>query len=171
MKRQTLSRMILGMLLFGCSGMLLASEADKLQEQLKVMRNKAAAIAENAKKEAELGNKEQAERLKKESLKLQEAAEQMALKARERGEASGRQAIDKKTRHLKELSPQPRKLKEAKAHDKERAEVREQKAKGSRELQLQHAKHKGLPLSYVPVLKSLKPPFAEFIILRLPPRT
>jgi hypothetical protein len=145
MKNLSLSRMILSMLLLGSTGFLVASEADKLPEQLRAMRNKAAAIAENAKKEAELGNKEQAERLKKESIKMQEAAEQMALKARERGEVGERPIIDKEKRQPKELLPPVPKLKEAKAPERERVEVREKISGVSRELQSQPARHEGLP--------------------------
>ncbi len=61
------------------SGVLSASEADELREKAKAPRKVASTLAEK-------GNKEAAERLEKESLKLLEDAERMELKGKERGE-------------------------------------------------------------------------------------
>ena len=79
MQRITLSGMILGLLLSCSSGVVRASQVDELREKAKAMRKEASALAEK-------GNKEQAERLEKESMKLLEAAERMERKDKERGE-------------------------------------------------------------------------------------
>jgi len=135
MQRTALSGMILGLLLL-CGGVLFASEADELRERAKAMRKEASVLAEQ-------GNKEQAERLEKESLKLLEAAERMELKAKGNGEPG----IDKEARHLKErlqdLLAKEKKLREANASEKELAAVREQIAATERELHTIHAHHAG----------------------------
>ncbi len=121
MQNTNLFRMIFGILLFGSSGFLLASEADKIQEQAKAMRQKASAIAQHGKQEAELGNKEQAERLKKESIKMLEAAEKMALKSRHtelplelHAHAENLEAASRRIHHLKVAAEN---LKMAEVHD------------------------------------------------------
>lgn len=135
MQRTTLSGMIVGLLLL-CGGVLFASEADELRERAKAMRKEASVMAER-------GNKEQAERLEKESVKLLEAAERMELKAK----GSGEPGIDKEVRHLKDrlqdLLAQEKKMREAKAPEKELAAVREQIAGTERELHTIHAHHAG----------------------------
>ncbi len=135
MQRTTLSGMIVGLLLL-CGGVLFASEADELRERAKAMRKEASVMAER-------GNKEQAERLEKESVKLLEAAERMELKAK----GSGEPGIDKEVRHLKErlqdLLAKEKKLREANAPEKELTAVREQIAGTERELHTIHAHHAG----------------------------
>jgi len=59
MPRTTLSGMILGLLVFCCGGVLLASEADELRERAKALRKKASISAEQ-------GKPDQAERLERE---------------------------------------------------------------------------------------------------------
>jgi DNA repair exonuclease SbcCD ATPase subunit len=139
MQRTTLSGMIFGLLLL-CGGVLFASEADELRERAKAMRKEASVIAER-------GNKEQAEQLEKESVKLLEAAERMELKAKGQEEKGDRPGIDKEIRHLKErlqdLLANEKKMREAKAPEKELAEVREQIAVTERELHSIHAHHAG----------------------------
>jgi hypothetical protein len=127
--------MILGLLLL-CGGVVLASEADELRERAKAMRKEASVLAER-------GNKEQAERLEKESVKLLEAAERMELK----NKGSGEPGIDKEVRHLKDrlqdLLAKEKKMREANAPEKELAAVREQIAGTERELHTIHAHHAG----------------------------
>ena len=135
MQRTILSGMILGLLLL-CGGVVLASEADELRERAKAMRKEASVLAER-------GNKEQAERLEKESVKLLEAAERMELK----NKGSGEPGIDKEVRHLKDrlqdLLAKEKKMREANAPEKELAAVREQIAGTERELHTIHAHHAG----------------------------
>lgn len=95
MQRTTLSGMILSGLLFCCGGVLLASEADELRERAKALQKKASISAEE-------GNKELAERLKRESGELLEVAERMEMKAKERGEKGDRPGVDKEVQRLKE---------------------------------------------------------------------
>jgi DNA repair exonuclease SbcCD ATPase subunit len=132
--------MILGLLLFCCGSVLLASEADEFRERAKALRKKASISAEQ-------GNKEQAERLERESAELLEAAERMELKAKGRGEKAVRPGIDKEVHHLKErlqdLRAKEQKMREANAPEQEVAEVREQIAGTERELQQIHAHHAG----------------------------
>jgi small-conductance mechanosensitive channel len=136
MQRTNLSATFLGLLLFCCGGVLLASEADELRERAKAMRKEAWALAER-------GNKEQAEQLEKESVKLLEAAERMELNAK----GSGEPGIEKEGRRLKDrlqdLLAQEKKMREANAPEKELAEVREQIAGTERELHAIHAHHAG----------------------------
>ena len=135
MQRTSLSGMILGLLLF-CGGVLVASEADELRERAKAMRKEASDLAER-------GNKEQAERLEKESLNLLEAAERMELKAK----GSTEPGIDKEARHLKErlqdLLAKEKMLRDSNASEKKLAAVREQIAATERELHSIHAHHAG----------------------------
>jgi DNA repair exonuclease SbcCD ATPase subunit len=132
--------MILGLLLFCCGSVLWASEADEFRERAKALRKKASISAEQ-------GNKEQAERLERESAELLEAAERMELKAKGRGEKAVRPGIDKEVHHLKErlqdLRAKEQKMREANAPEQEVAEVREQIAGTERELQQIHAHHAG----------------------------
>jgi DNA repair exonuclease SbcCD ATPase subunit len=132
--------MILGLLLFCCGSVLWASEADEFRERAKALRKKASISAEQ-------GNKEQAERLERESAELLEAAERMELKAKGRGEKGDRPGIDKEVHHLKErlqdLRAKEQKMREANAPEQEVAEVREQIAGTERELQQIHAHHAG----------------------------
>jgi DNA repair exonuclease SbcCD ATPase subunit len=140
MQRTTLSGMILGLLLLCCGGVLLASEADELREKAKAMQKKGSAIAEQ-------GNKEQAEQLENEAVKLLEAAERMELKAKGRGEKGDRPGIDKEVHHLKErlqdLRAKEQKMREANDPKQVLAEVREQIAGTERELKQIHAHHAG----------------------------
>ena len=140
MQRTTRSGMILGLLLFCCGSVLWASEADEFRERAKALRKKASISAEQ-------GNKEQAERLERESAELLEAAERMELKAKGRGEKGNRPGIDKEVHHLKErlqdLRAKEQKMREANAPEQEVAEVREQIAGTERELQQIHAHHAG----------------------------
>jgi DNA repair exonuclease SbcCD ATPase subunit len=132
--------MLLGLLLLCCGSVLLASEADEFRERAKALRKKASITAEQ-------GNKEQAERLERESAELLEAAERMELKATGRGEKGERPGIDKEVHHLKErlqdLRAKEQKMREAKAPEQEMVEVREQIAGTERELQQIHAHHAG----------------------------
>jgi DNA repair exonuclease SbcCD ATPase subunit len=138
MKRTPLSAVLLGLLLLCFSGVLLSSEVDELRERAKALRKKASISAEQ-------GNKEQAERLERESVELLEAAEQMELKAKGRGEKGDRPGIDKEVQHLKErlqdLHVKERKMREAKASEQDLAEVREHISGMERELQKIHAHH------------------------------
>jgi hypothetical protein len=136
MQRTTVSGMIVGLLLFCCGGVLFASEANELRERAKALRKEASVMAER-------GNKEQAERLEKESVKLLEAAERMELK----NKGSGEPGIDKEVRHLKDrlqdLLAKEKQMREAKSPEKALAEVREQIAGTERELHAIHAHHVG----------------------------
>jgi hypothetical protein len=156
MQRTTLSGMILGLLLSCFSGVVRASQVDELREKAKAMRKEASALAEK-------GNKEQAERLEKESMKLLEAAERMERKDKERGEKRDRPDIDKEVRTLKDrlndLAAKERKMKEAKAPKQEIAEVREQISGTERELDMIHLRHAGkaeLPPEYRPQAERLE---------------
>ncbi len=156
MQRITLSGMILGLLLSCSSGVVRASQVDELREKAKAMRKEASALAEK-------GNKEQAERLEKESMKLLEAAERMERKGKERGEKRDRPDIDKEVRNLKErlndLTAKERKMKEAQAPKQEIAEVREQISGTERELDMIHLRHAGkaeLPPEYRPQAEKLE---------------
>lgn len=138
MQRTFLSGMILGFLLFCCGGVLVASEVDELRERAKAMRREASVMAER-------GNKEQAERLMRESVELMEAAEQLELKDKGPGEQGGHPNIDTHVRHLTErlqaLVATEQKMRDAKAPEKALAEVREQIAGTERELKMIHAHH------------------------------
>ncbi|MFY8199217.1 MAG: hypothetical protein ACOVLE_01000 [Pirellula staleyi] len=163
MQRTTLSGLILGLLLSCSSGVVRASQVDELREKAKAMRKEASALAEK-------GNKEQAERLEKESIKLLEAAERMELAAermerkdKERGEKRDRPEIEKEVRNLKErlndLTAKERKMKEAQAPKQEIAEVREQISGTERELHMIHLRHAGkaeLPPEYRPQAEKLE---------------
>jgi DNA repair exonuclease SbcCD ATPase subunit len=120
------------------------------------MRKEASALAEK-------GDKEQAERLEKESAKLLEAAERMGRKDKERGEKRDRPDIDKEVRYLKDrlndLTAKERKMKEAQAPKQELAEVREQISGTERELHMIHLRHAGkaeLPPEYRPQAERLE---------------
>lgn len=156
MQRITLSGMILGLLLSCSSGVVRASQVDELREKAKAMRKEASALAEK-------GDKEQAEKLEKESVKLLEAAERMEQKNKERGEKRDRPDIDKEFRHLKDrlndLTAKERKMKEAQAPKQELAEVREQISGTERELDMIHLRHAGkaeLPPEYRPQAEKLE---------------
>ena len=156
MQRITLSGMILGLLLSCFSGVVRASQVDELREKAKALRKEASALAEK-------GNKEQAERLEKESAKLLEAAERMGRKDKERGEKRDRPDIDKEVRHLKDrlndLTAKERKMKESQAPKQELAEVREQISGTERELHMIHLRHAGkaeLPPEYRPQAERLE---------------
>ena len=156
MQRITLSGMILGLLLSCSSGVVRASQVDELREKAKAMRKEASALAEK-------GDKEQAEKLEKESVKLLEAAERMEQKNKERGEKRDRPDIDKEVRHLKDrlndLTAKERKMKEAQAPKQELAEVREQISGTERELDMIHLRHAGkaeLPPEYRPQAEKLE---------------
>ena len=140
MQRTTLSGMILGLLLFCCGGVLLASEADELRERAKALRKKASISAEQ-------GKPDQAERLERESTELLESAERMELKAKGRGEKGDRPGINKEVHHIKErmqnLRAKEQELKEKAGSEQELAEVREQIAGTERELKQIHAHHTG----------------------------
>jgi DNA repair exonuclease SbcCD ATPase subunit len=132
--------MILGLLLFCCGGVLLASEADELRERAKALRKKASISAEQ-------GKPDQAERLERESGELLEAAERLELNAKGRGEKGGSPGIDKEVHHLKErlqdLRAKEQKMKEGNAPEQEMVEVREQISRTERELKQIHAHHAG----------------------------
>lgn len=156
MQRITLSGMILGLLLSCFSGVVRASQVDELREKTKAMRKEASALAEK-------GNKEQAERLEKESMKLLEAAERMERKDKERGEKRDRPDIDNEVRSLKDrlndLAAKERKMKESQAPKQELAEVREQISGTERELHMIHLRHAGkaeLPPEYRPQAERLE---------------
>lgn len=156
MQRITLSGMILGLLLSCFGGVVRASQVDELREKAKAMRKEASALAEQ-------GNKEQAEKLEKESMKLLEAAERMERKGKERSEKRDRPDIDKEVHHLKErlndLTAKERKMKEAQAPKQEIAEVREQISGTERELDMIHLRHAGkaeLPPEYRPQAEKLE---------------
>ncbi len=142
MRRTALSGMIFGLLLFCFNGVLRASEADELREKALAIRKEASALAAK-------GDKKQAERLEKESVKLMEAAERMELKTREGGEKKDRPDIDKEVHHLKErlndLMARERKMKESQAPENELAEVREQIAGTERKLHTIYARQSGKP--------------------------
>ena len=118
----------------------MASEADELREKAKAMRKEASSLAEK-------GDKEQAEKRKKEVTKLLEAAERMELKGKERGEKRDRPDIDKEVRHLTErlndLVVKEGKMREAQAPRQDLAKVREQVAGIERELHTMQTQHAG----------------------------
>jgi len=95
------------------------------------------------------GNKDQAERLEQEAGELLKAAERMELKAKGQGEQGDRPGIDKEMQRLKgqlqELLAKEKKLREAKASEKELSAVREQIAGTERELHAIHARQGKLP--------------------------
>ncbi len=138
MQRTTLSGMILGLLLFCCGGVLLASEADELRERAKALRKKASISTEQ-------GKPDQAERLERESGELLEAAERLELKAKGRGEKGDRPGINKEVHHLKErlqdLRAKEQKMREANSPEQELAELREQISGTERKLKQIHAHH------------------------------
>lgn len=140
MRLSSLAGLMLGLLLLGYGGVLLASEADELRERARAMRKEAAVLAER-------GNNGEAKRLEREAVKLLEAAERLELKTKGHGEKEDRPDIDKEIRHLKErlhdLLAKERKLKEVNAPERELAEVREQIAGMERELHALHARHRG----------------------------
>lgn len=68
--QRTMSGMILGLLLFCCGGVLVASEADELRDRAKVLRKEASVMTER-------GNKELGRRLESESVWMLEAAERL----------------------------------------------------------------------------------------------
>lgn len=141
MKRTPLSAVLLGLLLLCFSGVLFSSEVDELRERAKALRKKSSISAEQ-------GNKEQAERLERESAELLETAERMEMKAKGRGEKEDRSGIDKEVQHLKErlqaLHVKEQKMREANASEHDLAEVRERISRLERELQTIHPHHAGL---------------------------
>lgn len=140
MRSTTLAGMVLGILLVSGLGMLIASEADELRERAKAVRKEASVMAER-------GNKEQAERLEKESVELMQAAQKLESRTKGRGEKADRTDIEKAMQNLHErlcdLHAQERKLKESKASEKELAEVHERIAQTERELHAIHKHHAG----------------------------
>jgi hypothetical protein len=140
MPRTTLFGKILGLLLFCCGGVLLASDADELRERAKALRKKASISAQQ-------GKPDQAERLERESGELMEAAERMEPKAIGRGDKRDRPGIDKEVHQLKwrlqDLLAKEREMREAKAPEQEFGEVREQIARIERELEKIHTHHAG----------------------------
>lgn len=138
MQRTVLPGMILGLLLFCFAGVLLASEVDELRERAKALRKEALVMAER-------GHEEEAGRLKKEAVKLLEAAERIELRAKARGAEGDRPGIDNEARQLKErlqdLLAKERKMREAEAPEREIAEVREQISNTEGELRQMHARH------------------------------
>jgi hypothetical protein len=137
MPRTNLSGMILGLLVFCCGGVILASEADELRERAKVLQKKASISAKQ-------GNPDQAKQLERESVELMEAAERLDLKAKE----NAKPGIDMEVRRLKDrlqdLLAQEKKMRDAKAPEKDLATMREQIAGTERELQKTHAHQAGL---------------------------
>jgi DNA repair exonuclease SbcCD ATPase subunit len=145
MRQSILLGVTLGLSLFGSSGLLMGSEVDELRERAKAMQKEAFVLAER-------GKKDEAERLKKESVKLLEAAERLELNAKGREEEKNHPNVDKEVRYLKErlqdLLAHERKLRDAKAPEVELAEVREQIARMEREfmqLQSHHARQHDIP--------------------------
>lgn len=138
MRSTTLAGMVLGILLVSGLGMPIASEADELRERAKAVRKEASAMAER-------GNKEQAERLEKESVELMQAAQKLEGRTKGRSEKANRPDIAKAVQSLHErlndLHAQERKLKETKAPEKELAEVHERIAQTERELHAIHKHH------------------------------
>lgn len=136
MKSLNLSRMILGLMVFSCGGVLLASDADELRERAKAIQKKASISAKQ-------GNHDQARQLEMESVELMEAAERLDLKAKE-GAKTG---IEKEIRHLKDrlqdLIVQEKKMREAKVPEKELNAVREKIAGTERELKMIQAHQAG----------------------------
>ena len=114
MRSTLVSGLTLGLLMLCSGGILLASEADEFRERAKAMRKE---------------------------------AERLELKAEGHGEDGERPGIEKEVRNLKErlqnLLAEERNLREAKAPEKELAEVREQIAGTERELHTIHAHHAG----------------------------
>ncbi|MSR60632.1 MAG: hypothetical protein EXS05_23835 [Planctomycetaceae bacterium] len=138
MQRKTLPGIIIGLLLLWCGEALVASDADELRERARAFRKVASIMAER-------GITDQAERLEKEAMELQEAAERMEIKARGLGEKGRRPGIEQEARQLRErledLLVKERKMREAQAAEQDVAEVREQISNMERELQQIHAHH------------------------------
>ncbi|MBM4069792.1 MAG: hypothetical protein FJ271_12695 [Planctomycetes bacterium] len=113
MRRMSLSRTIVGLLLFCFGGIVLASEGDELRERAKALRKEAAVLAER-------GNKEQAERLTKEAAQLLEAAERLERKATEAHDLAA-QLLERAAAMEREVQEGKRRLAAAmhKAHGKE----------------------------------------------------
>lgn len=155
MRKSTLAGVTLGLALFGSGAGLKASEADELRARAKALRHEALVLAEG-------GKQDEAGRLKKESVKLLEAAERLELKDRGRGEKGDRPGVDEEVRHLKErlhdLIAHEKKLRTAKGPEQEWAEVREQIARTEQELerlQSHHAGHPEMPPEFRPRAEKL----------------
>jgi vacuolar-type H+-ATPase subunit I/STV1 len=133
MRQFILPSVILGLFLFGSSGVRRASESDELRARAKAMQKVAAVMAEQ-------GKDAEAVRLKEESGKLLEAAERLELQASERGEKGIRREIDREVGYLKErlqeLLAHEEKLRETKAPETELAKFRERIAQVKQELKL-----------------------------------
>jgi hypothetical protein len=84
MKRAPLSGLILGLLLIGFGGVLLASEADELRERAKSLRKEASSMPERAEQE---------------SRKLLAAADQLELQAKKREESADRPSFNASHEH------------------------------------------------------------------------
>jgi hypothetical protein len=95
MKLTAFTNLIIALLLISSGGALFASDVDELRERAKAMHTKAALLAEQ-------GNKEQAQRIEKESLKFFEMAERLQAKSTDRREKEVGFGINKETLHLKE---------------------------------------------------------------------
>jgi hypothetical protein len=125
---RTISKaLILGLLLAGVT-ILRASAQDELRDKARAIQKEAAVLAEQ-------GHKEEAERLTKEAQELVREAELRAVQAKQE---TPRPEIEQAIGHLKErlqdLLVKQKKLVEAKASERDRAEVREQIAGTEREL-------------------------------------
>lgn len=95
MKSTKVLCVIFGFLIVSSGGALFGSEIDELRERAKAMQIKAARMAEQ-------GNKEQAQQIEKESIKLFEMAERLQLKSSDQREKQVGLGIDKETVYLKE---------------------------------------------------------------------
>lgn len=150
-----LTEVIVGLFLFGAGGPLMASEADELRERAKILRHDAIVMADH-------GKQDEAERLKQESLKLLEASERLDLAAKGRDEEGDRPGIDKEVRHLKgrlqDLIAHEKKMRDAKAPEKDLAAVREHISRIERELEKLRSRHAGpsdIPPEFRPQVEKL----------------
>lgn len=138
MQRTTLPGMTFGFVFLCLAGILFASEGDELREKAKGLQQKASALAKQGKTEA-------AGRLKKESAKLLEAAEQMEQQSKGHGERGDRPGIDKEVQklqgHLQDLRAKKQTMRDGNAPEQELAEVREQISNTERELKKIHSHH------------------------------
>jgi hypothetical protein len=110
---------------------LIASEADELREKAQAMKREAAELKERGRVEA-------AEDLARKAGELAEAAERLEGK---RPKPAG-EAIENLQRHLDDLLDKERRMREAKAPQRDLAEIRERIAKTERELAGLRAPHK-----------------------------
>ncbi|MCY2982377.1 MAG: hypothetical protein NTY15_01930 [Planctomycetota bacterium] len=132
------SKVIFGLVLCVSGGALFASDVDELRERAKVMRSKAAHLAEQ-------GNKDQAHEIEKESTKLLEMAERLEAKSKGRPEKQVGFGIDKERLILKDrqqdLLNKARIMRDERAPESELMKVREEIAEIERALNKIQAQH------------------------------